>query len=111
MREFWFAVEGVGIEPAHQGVRPLTEPFDQGAKEILPPQQPVREEIEAGLPLDLEPAIDIRGESGIHGGGIGAPAVQPAGCFHDLLGPGIEAMLIGKNLDRQSLSITGLRIG
>ena len=85
----------------------LTEPFRQRTKDVLPAQQAVGEEIEAGLALDLGPAVEIRSKRRISRGLVGSAAVKPASYFYDLLGPRIKAMLIRKNLDRHSLSITG----
>ena len=109
LREFRLAIEGVGVEPPDQGMRLVAG--DQRAKQILPTQEAVGEEVEAGVALDPEPTIEICRKRGVHGAFVGAAAVESARRFYNLLGPRIKAMLIGKNLDRHSLSIIARTIG
>lgn len=102
--ELGFAEKRIGVEPSDQGVRLRASTLDQGPENILPAKQAIREEIEAGFPLNLNPSRQVLLKSRLDRRLVGAPSVQASGRFHDILGSRIKAVLIGKNLDRLSLS-------
>lgn len=66
-------------------------------------KQAIREEIQAGRLLDLDPSGPVLVERRADGRFPGPAAVEPSGGRDDLLGARINAMLISKDVDPVSL--------
>lgn len=106
-RELRRSEERIRIEPADEGVRTNAHRSHQRPEDILPAQQPIRKEIETGITLDRDPAVEVLLVRGVNLRLVGAAPVLAASRGDYLLGPRVEAVLIGKNLDRLSVSTCG----
>jgi hypothetical protein len=95
--------ERVGIEPADERMRCDAQPFDERAEDVLPAEETVREEVQATVFLQLDEGRKVIGEGAIDCLSSDAAAIESARGRDDLLGPRIEAVLIGKDVDLVSL--------
>jgi len=71
-------------------------------------EQPIREEIELGFLLDADELGEVLVEDRADSILVDATPVEAAGGRNDLFGAGIDAVLVGEDVDRDSLSIPAL---
>src|SRR6266851_1804275 len=102
-RQLGFAEERVGVEPADQRMGLHAQRFRQWSEDVLPFEEPVRKEIQTGVFLDANERRQVVGKCAIDRVRADSTPVDPPGRSNDLLGAGIDAVLIGKDVDPESL--------
>jgi hypothetical protein len=75
----------------------------QRPENILPLEKPVGEIVEAGVFLDADERRQVIGEGAVDRIGTDPTAVDPSGRRDHLLRSGIDAALIGEDVDSESL--------
>jgi hypothetical protein len=79
------------------------EPFGQRPEDVLPLKEAVGVEVQVRVFLNANEGGEVIGERAGDGVSRDATAVDPSGGRDDLLRTGINTVLIGKDVDAESL--------
>jgi hypothetical protein len=79
------------------------DPLQQRPEDVLPLEEAVREDVHAGVFLQANEGGQVVGEGAVDRIGADAATVDATRRGNDLLRAGIDSVLIGKNVDLESL--------